>query len=66
MTCARIKVHLVTACHAEAPSKAAQDSAVRGLWTVIQMGGACMGYGICVQSFGWVAWGNENTWKILA
>ena len=35
LTCARVKVHLVTSCHAEAPSRAAQSSGVRGLWTVI-------------------------------
>jgi len=35
LTCARVKVHLVTSCHAEAPSRAAQSSEVRGLRTVI-------------------------------
>ena len=35
LTCARVKVHLVTSCHAETASRAAQSSEVRGLWTVI-------------------------------
>ena len=35
LTCARVKVHLVTSRHAEVPTGAAQSSEVRGLWTVI-------------------------------
>jgi len=35
LTCARVKVNLVTSRHAEVQSGAAQSSGVRGLWTVI-------------------------------
>jgi len=34
-TCVRVKVHLVTVCHAEETSRVAQGSGVTGLWTVI-------------------------------
>jgi len=34
LNCPRVKVHLVTGCHAEALSRAAQGLRERGLWTL--------------------------------